>query len=401
MPRDILQRAVAGNRLPTGYLFVGPANVGKTLTALELAKTINCESRAATVEASTVDCCDECETCRRIDRGTYPYLRVVFPMLKKQEELRKKHLKKQQEGAAVAAESDSADEHDQVFEQIELEGAEILIDPVRDMVRNANAKAPEGVWKLYVVQGAEKLRAEAANLLLKTLEEPPPRTTFILTTSRPADVLPTIVSRCQVIDFGPVPRPAALPALREGFSDIPDEEVEAIVAASAGRYGWAYQMLSRPALRTNRQALLKLLAGLPDRGLFEGMRLGEELVSLAESWFVDSYDPDTREAETTRALLKSNRDQVLRTVMAQLLDMALTWWRDIVLLISAPDSAEVLNRDYRAELVELAQLYGAQHCHRALRWIEEARSHFQGNANLRLTAELLMLKLVSLSPSKL
>ena len=385
IPIDILRRAVCSRRLPTGYLFAGPQNVGKTRVALELAKAINCQS-----PTEAADCCDQCEVCRRIDENSYPYLRILFPTSKTQEELLKKQLKRQQEG----------EELDAVLEQIDMAGAEILIEPVREMLRSASLKAPDGVWKTYVIRSAEKLRDEAANRLLKTLEEPPPRTTFILTTSRPAEVLPTIASRCQVIDCGPVPRVPALAALQEEFGDSDPQELTALAAASAGRYGWARRMLSRPPMLANRRVLLQLMAELPRYALYEGMRIAEALIELAGAWFTDSYEPGSPEAEMAAALLKASRDQVLRTVMVQLLDMMLTWWRDIALLRGAPESAKVMNCDYLAELGEQAAIYDAGDCRRALRWIEESRGHFLGNANLRLAAELLMLKLISLTPSK-
>ena len=400
IPIDILQRAVAGDRLPTGYLFAGPRNVGKTLTALQLAKAIDCRQRPDAEDPNQVDCCDRCEVCRRIEDGSFAYFRLVFPTSKALQEQLEKQRKRQQQGKPDQAENGEAGAGPRHLELIEIENAAIHIDRVRDILKSANLKAPEGIWKIYLVQSAEKLSPEAGNLLLKTLEEPPPRTTFILTTSQPGDVLPTITSRCQVIDFGPVPSSQALPALREEFPDSDPDAMAAVVAASAGRYGWAHRLLSHPAMLSNRRALLKLLAGLPDQELFEGMRRAEELIALAEDWFVESYEADTAEAETAQALLKSNRDAVLRTVMGQMLDTMLTWWRDIALLVSAPDSERVMNCDQLTELSRLAPIYDARDCRRALGWIEEAHAHFLGNANLRLTAELLMLKLLSLSPSR-
>lgn len=394
---NILQRAVASKRLPTGYLFTGPPHVGKTKTALELAKAINCPNRPDSEDPAAADACDECDPCSRIEEGKYAYVRVEFPMLKTQQEQRKKQIKKLQE----QSENSDIDEGLASFERIEIDEAEILINPIREMLKSVNLKAPPGVWKICLIQRAEKLRAEAANRLLKTLEEPPPQTTFILTTSRPADVLPTIVSRCQIIEFGPVPAPAAQETLQEQFPDSSPQEVEAIVAASAGCYGWAYRMLSHRPMLAHRKALLKLLAELPNRQLFEGMRLAEQLIELAEGWFEDAYDPASPEAEAAQALLKSNRSQILRTAAVQLLDVMLTWWRDITLLVSGADGNRLLNRDHREELSQLATVYDDDACRRALRWIEEASRHFLGNANLRLTAEVLMLKLISLSPSRL
>ena len=189
-------------------------------------------------------------------------------------------------------------------------------------------------------------------------------------------------------------------ALQAQFAANDPEQVAAIVAASAGRFGWAQRMLSRPPLLTHRNELLDVLARLPACQLFEGMRIAEELIDLAAGWFLDAYEPGSRAAEAARRLLKSNRDQILRTVMIQLLDIMLSWWRDLTLLVSAGPASAVMNCDRLADLTELARRYRAGDCRRALRWLDEARGHFQGNANLRLTTELLVLKLISLTPAQ-
>jgi len=400
-PKQVLRRAIASNRLPTGYLFTGPPNVGKTTTALELIKAINCEARPVDVDSAAVDPCDKCERCRRIADGSFPYFRTVFPTSGALREEMDKQRKSQQKGQLAQQEQGSEEAEDyQDLELIEIEDATIHIDSVRDMVRNANLKAPGGVHKVYLIQSAEKMTADAANHFLKMLEEPPPRTTFILTTSRPSELPDTIVSRCQVVDFGPVPLVEACEALGEEFPEHQAQQIQAIAAASAGRYGWASRMLSLPALLADREELLDLLAALPTYQLYEGMRQAEVLLDLAGRWFLDSYEPHTTSRQTAEALMKKTQDYVLRTAMIQLVDQSLSWWRDITLLTSVPGSNGVMNPDRLDRLRELAGIYDVQACRRALRWIDETRVHLRANANLRRTAELLMIKLISLSPAK-
>ncbi len=400
-PITVLRRAIANDCLSTGYLFVGPPNVGKTTTALELVKAINCEARSVDVDATNIDPCGECERCRRIADGSFSYLRTVFPTsgaLRK--EMEKQH-RRQQKGQLAQQEQGGEEEEDyRDLELIEIEDAEIHIGYVRQMLANANLKAPGDVWKTYLIQSAEKMNDTAANHFLKMLEEPPPRTTFILTTSRPSELPDTIVSRCQVVDFGPVPLVEARKALTEEFPERDGQQIQAVAAASAGRYGWAYRMLARPALLADREELLDLLAALPTYQLYEGMRQGEVLLDLAGQWFLDSYEPHTPSRETAEALMKRTRDYVLRTAMIQLVDQVLCWWRDITLLVSVSGSNGVMNPDRLEQLRELATIYDIQACRQALRWIDETRIHLQANANLRRTAELLMLKLISLSPAK-
>ncbi len=400
-PKQILRRAIASSRLPTGYLFIGPPNVGKTTTALELVKAINCEARSANVDSAEVDPCDKCERCRRIADGSFPYFRTVFPTSGALREEIDKQRKRQQDGQLAAQEQAGEEEENyEGLELIEIEDAEIHIGHVRQMLANANLKAPGDVWKTYLVQSAEKMNDTTANHFLKMLEEPPPQTTFILTSSRPSELPDTIVSRCQIIDFGPVPLADACEALAAEFPQCDGQQIQAVAAASAGRYGWAYRMLSLPALLADREELLDLLAALPTYQLYEGMRQAEVLLDLAGRWFLDSYEPGTTSRKTAEALMKKTQDYVLRTAMIQLVDQILSWWRDITVLLSVPDSNGLMNPDRLEQLEELASVYDMQACRRALHWIDETRAHLRANANLRRTAELLVIKLISLSPAK-
>jgi len=120
-PKQVLRRAIANNRLPTGYLFTGPPNVGKTTTALEFIKAINCEARAADVDSAEVDACDKCERCHRIADGSFPYFRTVFPTSGALREEIDKQRRRQQEGQPAKQEQAAE----------EMYGRHISFNPLR------------------------------------------------------------------------------------------------------------------------------------------------------------------------------------------------------------------------------------------------------------------------------
>src|SRR4051812_19456969 len=171
---DLLKRSIAGGTLPPSLLFVGPAGVGKRKVALAVAQALNCvrlttPERHLPADGSRVDggadACGQCAACRRIERGVHPDVLVVEP-------------------------GDS--------------GA-IKIDQVRDIVERAAYRPFEGRRRVVIVDDADALVVAAQHALLKTLEEPPPCSVFILVTSRPDVLLPTVRSRCPQLRFRPLP----------------------------------------------------------------------------------------------------------------------------------------------------------------------------------------------------
>jgi DNA polymerase-3 subunit delta' len=157
---DILKRfkrIVSQDRLAHAYLFAGPLESGKTKTALALAQMLNCETDGDEYF------CGECGSCRKISAGNHPDI----IMLK----------------AGV--------------------GETIKIEEVRSFIQRSGLRAFEAKWKVFLIRNAERLTKEAANALLKTLEEPNARTLMILTTAVPELCLDTIKSRCQTVHFFP------------------------------------------------------------------------------------------------------------------------------------------------------------------------------------------------------
>ena len=148
-----LQAAIAGNRVAHAFLFAGPRGVGKTTTARILAKALNCEHGPAT------EPCDECSTCREIADGN-------------------------------------------AIDVLEIDGAShTQVDKMRDLMETVAHRPIKSRFKIYIIDEVHMLSTHSFNALLKTLEEPPPHVKFILATTDPHKVLPTVLSRCQRYDL--------------------------------------------------------------------------------------------------------------------------------------------------------------------------------------------------------
>ena len=200
---ELLSRAVAHETLPSSLIFAGPGGVGKRLTAIALAQALNCDRRPGTLaadDAAEVDACGRCPACTRIARGVHADVLVVEP-------------------------GDSGT---------------IKVDQVREAIDRAAYRPFEGRRRVVIVDDADALVPEAQNALLKTLEEPPPASMFVLVTTRPDVLLPTVRSRCQRLRFGPLPAAdvAAILVRDHGFGET---DARAAAAASDGSVGRAIE----------------------------------------------------------------------------------------------------------------------------------------------------------------
>src|SRR5882762_9944579 len=174
--KDALRHLLASGRLPGSLLFTGEMGIGKKLFALELAKALNCRQRIG------VEACDECSSCKRISRST-------FPPFTSDDDNKERMIWSEHADVAMVR------PHKQI----------IRVKPMRELEREANFRPFEGVARVFIVEDADYMNDQAANALLKTLEEPPATSHLILTTTNPMALLATIRSRCQIIRFAPIP----------------------------------------------------------------------------------------------------------------------------------------------------------------------------------------------------
>ena len=222
------------SRLAHAYLFVGPAGIGKRLFAKELAKALLCEAKK---RPGTLEACDQCESCLLVDAGTHPDLFQV---------------------------SRPEDKNEMP--------AEVMTNLCRDFC----LKAARGHGKIGLIDDADDFNEESANCFLKTLEEPPPGSIFILLGTSLDRQLATIKSRCQMVRFAPLPDNHVRQLLQEqGVEDA--AMLDRLVRLSGGSPGQALA-LADETLWQFRRSLLQAFA----QPKVDSVALGKSLVEFAE-----------------------------------------------------------------------------------------------------------------------
>jgi len=172
-PIELLKEYIKNSRLNNGYLFIGPEGVGKALAAKTAAKALNCLEE-------TIDSCDRCASCLKIEKNQHPDVHFVDASMPLNINL---------EGESDRGNSEA-----------------IKIDHIRQLRKVISLKPYEGRKKVFILDNAHNLTADASNALLKILEEPPPESLLILISSHPSLLLKTVTSRCRVIKFASLER---------------------------------------------------------------------------------------------------------------------------------------------------------------------------------------------------
>ncbi|HED30349.1 MAG TPA: DNA polymerase III subunit [Prosthecochloris aestuarii] len=217
---NILRASSKAGRLAHAYLFTGPAGSGKETVALELAKSINCNTA---ISKNSPEACGTCDSCQQIDGFLHPNIEYVFPVesiLLERTDPGKTENKRLAEAKERYDALIARKKKNPYFSPSMERSMGILSEQISDLQHKASFMPPGGGKKVFILSQAEKLNPSAANKLLKLLEEPPEHVLFILISSRPESVLPTIRSRCQILKFSKVSPTDAEAWLARTYPDI-------------------------------------------------------------------------------------------------------------------------------------------------------------------------------------
>ena len=307
---ETLQRALAQERVAHAYLFHGPEGVGKRAVALEVARALQCTEQAA-------EACGECRACQKTRRMVHPDVHVLFPYPKgtDEEDVAERI---QRLGQNPYAAVDFV-RRPSLSDPTETSNKQVMyhIDRVKeDLLRPMSFRPGEGQYKVALVTDVEHMNETAANAFLKLLEEPPPQTVFLLTTSRPEQLLPTIVSRCQRLRFDPL-----LP-----------ESIETALVEREDKEPGAAAMLSRMADGSYSHAL--------DLAQNEALMTSRELVL---DYFRAAY---TQKVESLTGCVREISGQG-REQVKSVLRLMLRWVRDLLLYRSMGEDAPLVNVDQK------------------------------------------------------
>jgi DNA polymerase-3 subunit delta' len=330
--KDILRRMLAAGRVPGALLFAGEDGVGKKLFALELAKALNCHAPVG------VEACDRCSSCKRISQSK-------FPDYTDADDNKKKLIRSDHPDVALA----------RPYNRL------LRIGPMREIEQEANFRPFEGKARIFIIEEADKLNPFSSNALLKTLEEPPPTSHLILITSRPASLLPTIRSRCQMLPFAPL-TPAEIEAHLLKDKQASPKDARLLSRIARGSIGRALAT-DLETYRMQRESMLDVLSALAltnDRARL--LRASEEMNDAKRK---DEYE--------------------LR------LDLLATLIRDVwTLSLGVPDE-QVANEDLRAQLSKIVSRIESR---RAAHWLSQIEIHRRGlefNINRKVSTDALFL----------
>ena len=266
---NALKKQINQSMLPHAYLFVGPSGVGKKKTAVEIAKYLNCLHQET---RNTGDSCSKCLACRKIENGVHPDVSLIDFFWQ----------------AAL-------------LEEKPEKQTQIKIDTIREIQKTASLKPLEGRCKVFILDDVQKISSEAANCLLKTLEEPPPETLLILLSSVKGLLPQTVVSRCQCLRFGYLTEHELLKVISLKSAQRKKEKIADFRELSKFAQGSAEKILSKFAQGSAEKMLSLVESDAWDAvkaliSLWEGLKTGETGATEILQ-FIDRTGTDRKSAE--------------------------------------------------------------------------------------------------------
>jgi DNA polymerase-3 subunit delta' len=312
---EMLQQHAARGDVRHAYLFCGPPGLGRRTLALRLAQALNCTNPVAAGIP-----CGSCRDCRQIEAMQHPDMNVI---------------------------------------QADAEGGILKVDQVREVQRSLSLKPYQAKYRVALFLRFQEANDNAANALLKTLEEAPAHAILLLTADTPEQLLPTIVSRCEILRLRALPFSLIESDLLSRGVD--EERARLLAHISGGRPGYARKLVDDLSLLEKREECLNDLQTLIPAPRVEKFSYAEKLAK----------DKDA---------------------MRQIILIWLSYWRDVMLRVAQAETP-LTNIDRNMEIEFLAGRLDLPTARRVVSDLESALDKMERNVNSRLLAEVLLLDL--------
>ncbi len=312
---DNLRKALKYNKISHAYLFQGEKLSGKRMIADIFARALQCESDSDKP-------CNQCRSCRQAINGNHPDIIYV--------------------------------EHEKPNV--------ISVDNIRHQINGDIAIKPySGLHKIYIVDEAEKMNVQAQNALLKTLEEPPEYAVILLLSTRADAMLPTILSRCVVLNTRPVHDDVIKNYLMSKIQ-VPDYRAGVCASFARGNVGRAIELASNEDFDKMKSSALDILKKITD---MEINQMAAEIKKISE----EKYDTN------------------------DYLDLCFIWFRDVLLYKACKDRKHIIFKEEVSYIDKAAKHYSYEGISSAIKAIEQARNRIKANVNFDLTMELMFMAL--------
>ncbi|MBL0732605.1 MAG: DNA polymerase III subunit delta' [Desulfosarcina sp.] len=340
-PAMILSTLFHNGTVPHALLFTGIEGAGKTNCAMVFAMLCNCLKKcnitgnqdridfSTLTDGYCINPCGSCKACKKIESGNHPDIILIKP-----------------------------------------NGNFIRIEQIRDLGNIIALKPYEAKIRVVIISDVQHMTPEASNALLKSLEEPPERTMFILTASQVSDLVPTIVSRCQHIRFNPVSLKSITSMLVAKFS-MEQESAETIASLAGGSFSKALKLARTQTINwiNYRKWLLDSIA-------------------------MNHFTGESAETERAYGLIFALADKLSKNkdLLFESLEMIETWLRDVAIYKYSPD--KVINIDMIENVKYVSMKVSIKSLISKIKAIHKARKNIRANANPKITLDILILRLV-------
>jgi len=329
-PIQILKEYIKHSRLTGSYLFTGEEGVGKKLVAKTLAKALNCENQA-------LDSCDNCASCLKIEKGLHPDIHIIDGSTSLTINPERSRRIDGPSSFGVDPEQDQkAGVHD---------SDSIKIEYIRQLQKDINLRPYEGKRKVFIIDNAHNLTAEASNALLKILEEPPPGSLIILISAKPALLFKTIISRCKMMKFYPLERAKLEETLKKDFH-LDNNLAHYLAYSCEGRIGRVLKLKDTDILREKNR-------------------------------IIDAFNLVRRTGLDKLSIENRNNVRANLNILAG-------WFRDIYLIKIGTPYSELINLDRKEELLRLMHRYAFTDLYEILNSLSNALLYLERNVNIKL-----------------